>query len=214
MAEKKRAGSSEEECCSTSCCSKRSVLKKHLLFLGILVVLAVIFGYFFRDRFLAAFVNGKPIFRYKLNRLLVKSSGKEALESLIVEDLINAEIKKSKMVVTEEKIEEEVKKISGSLTGGMKLEDALSMQGISLADFRNQLKMRLQVNKILEKDVVVSEEEIDKYVKENDKTLVATSAADKRTEAKQILGERKLSEKIQSWVSDLLSKAKITRFIK
>lgn len=212
MAEKKETDGSS--CCSPGCCSKGSVLKKHLLFLGVLVVLAVIFGYFFRDRFLAAFVNGKPVFRYKLNQLLVKSSGKEALESLIVEDLINAEIKKSKIVVTEEKIEEEVKKISGSLTGGMKLEDALSMQGISLADFRNQLKMRLQVNKILEKEVGVSEEEIDKYVKENDKTLVATAAADKRTEAKQILGEQKLSEKIQSWISDLLSKAKITRFLK
>ncbi len=223
MAEKKKTGNSsgskiglekEEECYSSSCCSKEKIIKKHLVFLAVLIVLAAVLGYFFRDRFLAAFVNGKPIFRYKLNKLLIKNSGKEALESLIVENLINDEIKKSKVTVTEEKIDEEIKKISGSLTGGMKLEDALSLQGISLADFRNQLRMRLQVNKILEKDIVVSEEEIDKFIKENDKTLTATTAADKRTEAKQMIEERKIGEKIQAWINELLSKAKITRFLK
>ncbi len=213
MAEKKKTGNSSEGKIGLEEEKKGKIIKKHLVFLAVLVVLAIVLGYFFRDRFLAALVNGKPIFRYKLNKLLIKNSGKDALESLFVENLINDEIKKSKITITEEKIDEEVKKISGSLTGGMKIEDALSLQGISLADFRNQLRMRLQVNKILEKDIVVSEEEIDKFVKENDKTLTATTTADKRTEAKQAIEEQKLGEKIQTWINELLSKAKITRFL-
>jgi len=223
MAEEKKTSNSskkkislekETECCSTSCCLKGSVLKKHLLVLGVLVVLVAVLGYFFRDRFLAAFVNGKPIFRYKLNQLLIKSSGKEALENLIVEGLIKEEVKKNQVVVTKEDIDNEVKKISDQLGAGTKLEDVLKAQGMSIDDFRSQMETKLQVYKILGKEIIVSEDEISQFLKENEKSLTATSEAEKRTQANEALREQKINEKVQTWISDLLAKAKITRFLK
>lgn len=223
MAEKKKTSNPSEkkinlekeaECCSTSCCLKGSVLKKHLLVLGVLVVLIAILGYFFRDRFLAALVNGKPIFRYKLNQLLIKSSGKEALENLIVEGLIKEEVKKNQVVVTKEDIDAEVKKISDQFGAGAKFEDVLKAQGISIDDFRSQIETKLQVYGILGKDLAVSEDEISQFLKENKESLTATSEAEKRIQANGVLREQKINEKVQTWISDLLAKAKITRFLK
>lgn len=212
---KSKADSEKEtEGYQLGCCLKGSVLKKHLLFLGILIVLVAVLGYFFRDRFLVAFVNGKPIFRYKLSQLLIKNSGKEALENIIVEGLIKEEVKKNQIAVTKEDIDNEVKKISDQFGAGTKFEDVLKAQGISLDDFRSQMETKLQVYKILGKDLTVSEDEISQFLKENEKSLTATSEAEKRIEAGGVLREQKINEKVQTWISDLLAKAKITRFLK
>lgn len=202
---------SSEDCC---CGQKKNILKIHLTFLLIVVVVLGVLGYFFRDKFLAAIVNGKPVLRYQLNKSLTASYGKETLENLIVEQLIKEEVKKNQIVVTIEEIDKEVEKISKNLSGGMKIEDALKAQGMTLDNLKTQLKLRLQVNKILEKDVSVTDEEIDKFLKDNGKSLTATVEAEKRTEATNILKEQKLSSKIQTWISDLLAKAKISRYLK
>lgn len=212
----KKIGETEPEIipCNDSCCSQKNVFKIHLVILAVLILAAGFFGYFFRDKFLAAIVNGKPIFRYQLNKNLTASFGKEALENLVVEQLIKEEVKKNQVVVTIEEIDKEVEKISKNLSGGMKIEDALKAQGMTLDNLKTQLKLRLQVNKVLEKETTVTGEEIDKFLKDNGKSLTATGEAEKRAEATTILKEQKLSAKIQTWISDLLAKAKITRFLK
>lgn len=205
---------SSEAVSSDDCCCRKDILKIHLRILIVIMLAVVIAGYFFRDRFLAAIVNGKPIFRYQLNKNLTASFGKEALENLIVEQLIKEEVKKNQVVVTIEEIDKEVEKISKNLSGGMKIEDALKAQGMTLDNLKTQLKLRLQVNKVLEKEAIVTGEEIDKFLKDNGKSLTATGEAEKRVEATTILKEQKLSAKIQTWISDLLAKAKISRYLK
>jgi len=181
----------------------------------ILLVLVIVgLGYLFKDSFVAAMVDGKPILRFELNKRLAASYGKETLENLIVERLIQTEAKKKNVAVADGEINDELDKIGKNLSGGMKIEDALSLQGISLSDFKQQIKLRLEINKILEKEITVSSEEIDKYLKDNEKTMVATGESERKVEAEQTLKEQKISEKIQTWVSDLLTKAKISRFLK
>lgn len=204
----------EAECCSSSCCLKGKILKKHLLVLAVLVILIAVLGYFFKDKIIIAIVNGKPIFRYELSQRLTSTFGKETLENIIVEKLIREEAGKKGIVIGDSDVEKEVEKIGKSLGNGMKIEDVLKMQGVSLADFKNQLKLRLQVNKILEKEITVSDEEIDKFIKDNSRALIATGEAEKKTEAREKLKEQKISEQIQKWIGDLLAKSKITRFLK
>ena len=196
------------------CYMSGKILKLHLTFLGAFIVLLAVLGYFFKDKVLVALVNNKPIFRYQLNQQLVSSFGKDALENLIVEDLIKAEVKKQNISITKETIEEEIKKIETSLGDQIKLEDALKQQGMTLESFRSQIETRLQVYKILDKEVNVTDEEISAFMKESGEMLTATSEAEKITEATGILKEQKINEKIQTWISDLLAKAKITRFLK
>ncbi|MGI5826323.1 MAG: SurA N-terminal domain-containing protein [Patescibacteria group bacterium] len=192
----------------------RKKISAPMLILGLSVLILGFLAYSFKDSFLVAVINGKPVFRYELNKKLTNSYGKETLENLIVEKLVEEEANKQKVTVTEEEINAEVDELSKSLGEETKIEDILAFQGISLEDFRHQLKLRLQVNKILEKEITISEEEIDSFIKDNASALVATDEAEKRAEAKEALMSQKTGEKIQEWVTDLLAKAKITRYIK
>lgn len=193
---------------------KRKKISAPMLILGLSVLILGFLAYSFKDSFLVAVINGKPVFRYELNKKLTDNFGKETLENLIVEKLVAEEANKQKVTVTEEEINAEVDKLAESLGEETKIEDVLAFQGISLEDFRHQLKLRLQVNKILEKEITISEEEIDSFIKDNASALVATDEAEKRAEARAVIKEQKIGEKIQVWVSDLLAGAKITRYLK
>lgn len=181
---------------------------------GLILAIIALSGYVFKDKFIAAIINGKPIFRYQLNKRLVSVYGKETLENLIIENLINEQVAKNKVAVAEKEINAEVEKISATLGAGTKIEDVLKLQGVTLKDFRDQIKMRLEVSKILEKGLTITDEEIAKYVKDNAKSLTASGEAELKAEAKDKLKEQKISEQIQTWVADLIKNAKITRFLK
>lgn len=195
---------------------KKETFKKVILPLIFLAVLILgLLGYFFKDRIIVAIVDNRPIFRFELNQRLTSSVfGKETLENMIVEQLIVQESRKRGINITEEDLNKEIDKISKNLGEGVKIEDALKFQGISLPEFKRQLSIRVQLNRILEKEISVSSEEIDKYMKDNAKTLIATIEAERRNEANEKIKEQKISEKVQTWVNDLLSKAKISRFLK
>lgn len=188
--------------------------RKFLIPVVLVIVILGGLAYFFKNEFLAAIINGKPIFRYQLNQRLSATYGKETLENMIVENLIKEEANKNGVAVTEDDITKEIAKVTSSLGQGVKLEDVLSYQGVTLADFKSQLELRLKVNKILEKEVTVSDDEISTFLKDNAKTIVASGEAEKKDEARAKIKEQKISELIQKWVTDLISKAKITRFLK
>lgn len=204
----------EAECCSSSCCSKEKILKKHLSALAVLVVLVAVLGYFFKDKFIVAIVDSKPIFRFQLNQKLVSSSlGKQTLEDMIVEALVNKELKKNKVEVKNEEIDAEIEKLSQSLSG-TKLEDFLKLQGMTLKSLKDQLSLRMRVEKFLQKDISITDEKISSFIKENVKTMTATTEAEKKEEAKASILQQEMQNKVQTWISDLLAKAKISRFLK
>lgn len=191
--------------CSTAkerCCSKL------LIPFVLIAVIAGLLAFRYKEYFVAALVNGKPIFRHELNQRMASVFGKETLENLLVEKLILEEAGKQKIVVSEAEIDAEIAKISQNLGSETKIEDVLKLQGVSLKDFRQQLEMKLAVNKILEKDISISGEEIEAFLKENKDRLTATGEAEAR------LKEQKIAEKVQSWITGLLTNAKISRFLK
>lgn len=195
-------------------CVKKYCGGKALL-VGVLIfaVLALL-GYFYKDRFIAAVINGRPVFRYQLNQRLNSSFGKEMLENIIVEKLIGEEAKKKGIIVTGEEISAELGKLEQNLGGGMNIEDALKLQGMSLEDFKKQLTIRFQVNKILDAEITVDDKEAEDYIKENAENMVATGEAERKIEALKIVKEEKIAGRIQTWVQELLGKAKIARFLK
>lgn len=183
-----------------------------LVFVLMVAILGLL-GYLFRDRIFAATINGKPIFRYELNQKMTKTYGKETLENLIVEKLIAEEAAKNNVVVTEQEIEDEVNRISESLGPDTKLEDVLSFQGMTLEDLKEQLRLKIQVNKILNNEVTVSDEEINDYVKNNAQMLTATDSAEQKNEARDLLMEQKINQAFATWIDEVIKNSKITRYL-
>lgn len=179
----------------------------------LLVAIGVAILMFNKGLLVAATVNGTPIFRWELSSTLINRYGTQTLESMIGERLIAEEAKKAGVVVTESDIKEKEDEIVQSFGGNVSLDELLQYQGISKSDFDNQVKLQIMATKLLEKGISVEEGEIDSYITENKKTMIASTEADMKEEAKTILFEQKLNEKIQPWFTDIKSKATILRFL-
>jgi len=184
-----------------------------IIFWLLILLIIVFFAYRFKGKFLAGTVNGQPIFRFQLTNRLYSQYGRQVLEDLIVEKLIVQEAKKKGVTVLPQDVDQGIQKIKGQLGGQTDLESLLSLQGIKKADFENQLKIQILVRKLLEREINLSDEEVANFVKENRKTMVATTQAELEAEAKERLTNQMINSRLNSWISELIQKAKIVKFL-
>lgn len=161
----------------------------------------------------AAIVNGRPIFRWQLTRVLTSRFGSQTLESMISQALIDAEAKKAGITVSQTDIAKKESDLVNSLGGDVSLDDILKYQGMTKADFEDQLRLQLTVEKLLGKDITITDADIDTYIATNESTLTATSEAGLKEEAKQAIFSQQVNEKLQTWFSEVRTKAKILRFL-
>lgn len=181
------------------------------LVVGLLALLALVLAN--KSMFLAAVVDGKPVFSWELNRVLVDRYGKQTLEGIISERLIAGEAKKQNVMLSPSDIKNREDEIVKGLGSGMPLEELLKIQGLSKEEFERQITLQLTVQKILGKDLVITKDDIDKFIASNRATLVATEEASLQSEAKQAILDAKIGEKLQPWFNELKAKAKILRFL-
>lgn len=180
----------------------------------LLAVLLLVLVGMNKGLFVAAVVNGKPIFTMQLHSVLRARFGQQTLEGMIGEMLIKEEAQKAKIVVSKEDLEAKEKEIVASLGANVSLEDLLKFQGLSKSDFEKQVTLQITVEKLLSKDMVVTESDIDAYIATSSATLVATDPATMRIEAKQAIIASSVSEKLQVWFAELRQKAKVLLFLK
>lgn len=194
--------------------SRKLFTKKFLIFLLVLAVLGVL-GYLFKSYFLAARVNGEIITRLSVIQQLEKQKGKEVLEGMVTKALILQEMKKKGITVTDEEVNQEIKKIETSLTQqGRTLPEALAEQGLSRNELFEQLKIQKMIEKLFSKDAVVSEKEVDEYIEKNKDALPQDQDPKVlRTTIKDQLKQQKLTTKFQTWLEDLQKKAKTDYYV-
>lgn len=181
------------------------------IFILIGILLGLLFAY--QGMPIAAIVNGQPIFRWEIANVLFQRYGQQTLQGTITERLIANEAQKSGVNVTQSDIDEKAKQILSSFGSSMTVEDFLKFQGMEKQDFDNQVKLQLTVEKLLSKDLSITDEDINAYIASNQATLVATEPAKLREEAKNAIRDEKISEKVQTWLEDLKAKASIKSFL-
>jgi foldase protein PrsA len=145
----------------------------------------------------AAFVNGRPISRFELNQQLYKQGGSQTLEGMISQRLIETEVAKNNVQVTDDEINKRLDEIKSSL--GDNYASALSAQGLTEDALKKQLKLQLSMEKLLSDKATVSAEEIKQ---------VAPDGKDTES-AEKYLKQQKLQQAISTWVQELRTKAKI-----
>lgn len=160
-----------------------------------------------------AIVDGTPIFSWQLTSVLRARYGQQTLEGMIGEALIEKEAKKSGIVVSPDDLKVKQDEILSSLGTQVNLSDFLKFQGMSESDFHKQLSVQLTVERLLTKDLTITEKDIDNYIATNQALLVATEASKLREEAKKAIVGNTVSEKIQSWFLELRQNAKIVKFL-
>lgn len=187
----------------------------------LVTLLAIIFLtggvlYRFRSQFIVAVVNGRPISRLTLIRELEKQAGASALDSLITKTLILQEAGKQNITISDDEVNEEIKRIEENLAKqGQDLNQLLSLQGGSQSELREQIRMQKMIEKIVGKDVEVADEEVNDYLEKNKDSLPEDMDMEEiKASVRRQLEQQKLTEKVQLWLKSLRDAAKINYLLK
>jgi foldase protein PrsA len=189
-------------------------MKKVLIFLPIAIASGVIL-FNIKHWFIAALVNKRPITRFSLIQGLERQGGRQVLDDLISQNLIFQEAEKQGVKINPEEMEERLKELEEQAEAlGGDLDTFLGMQGQTRKGLEEQIRIRLIINKILGKEIEVSEEEIQQYFEENKEFFPeGANLEEMREDLEESLKEEKINEKLQGWLEELRAKAKIDYFI-
>ncbi len=196
---------------------ERKVIKISLRVI-VIVIIIVLLGfllYRFKSIFVAAMVDGRPISRLTVIKELEKHGGKDALEMLINKKLLTNEAKKKGISVSSEEVDKEIKKYETDFAiQGNTLDDTLEAQGLTREDLKEQVAIQKTVEKLLEEKTKVSDEELNKYITDNQVTLPAGKEEETKTQIKEQIKQQKLQEESSKLLENLRAAAKIRTFVK
>ncbi|OGH22470.1 MAG: hypothetical protein A3F31_05500 [Candidatus Levybacteria bacterium RIFCSPHIGHO2_12_FULL_38_12] len=190
--------------------------KRSYAFTIVVVLAMAALAYYFRGLFVAAIVNGKPIFRTTIVKELERQGGKQTLDSLVTEELVFQEANKQKVSVSDDEIHKEIKKIEEQVSKqGQPFDSLLVSQSMTRESLKNRIKLQKLIEKMVGKDIKVTDKEVDDYIEKNKDSIPADSDQQKVKEGvRQQLRQQKLQEKVQSWLSNLQKNAHVLYFVK
>lgn len=186
-------------------------IPKNYLIAGVVVVAVLALGgFWFGKWYTVAKVNGEVISRSEYTKELEKAAGKQVLDGLTTKKIIMQEAKAKNIVVSNNDVDAELKKIEAQLKAqGQSLDQVLAFQGQTRDSLKEQIVLQKTVEKMVG-TVAVTDAEVDKYIEENqDLAGENTDLNTLKAQAKERLTQQKTDAKIQQLIQDLRKKAKI-----
>ncbi|MFA5523246.1 MAG: peptidylprolyl isomerase [Tissierellales bacterium] len=116
---------------------------------------------------IVAKVNDEAITKDDLYELLVEQNGVQALNSLIAEKILNSEVKKQNIDITEEEIQVEINKVMENYGGEETFNQAMEYYGFTLEEVKKNLITNAKIRKLLEPRISITEEEMVGFFEEN-----------------------------------------------
>lgn len=150
--------------------------KKFQITLLAILLLAILIGAFYLNNKtkadnVVARINNEVITKDDLYEALVEQNGQATLDSLISDKVIDLELKKQNITVTEEAVQAEIEKIAAQYGGEEAFEQALAAYGYSLDIVKENIEKGLKVQKLLEPQITITEDEMKGYFEENKETF-------------------------------------------
>lgn len=191
-------------------------VRKAYIIGGLVVIILLALLVYFRSLFVVATVNGQPVTRLNYIKELEQVSGQQALNTLVTKTLILQEAKSKNVTVSDQEVNDEIKKIEESLaTQGQQLDSVLQLQGMTKESLREQIYLQKLIEKMVGSDVNVTDKEVDDYIAQNQESLPeGTDAAAMKTQVKEQLQQQKLNEQVQTWLQNLQQSADVKYWIK
>jgi foldase protein PrsA len=158
--------------------------KKTIAILAALVVVAVAVFIFLSTRSeVVAKVGKQSITKDNLYTFFVEQNGEAALETLITKNVIEQEVEKEKVSVSEKDIDTELQGLIESYGGEETFNQQLATSGLTMEDVEEDVKTNLQIEKLLESSIKITDEEMKTYFDENKDSFAKT----KQVKASHIL---------------------------
>lgn len=112
-------------------------------------------------------INDLEITKDEFYNYLVKQNGPEVLEALILEKMVLMEVESENVEITEEAIQEEYSVMIDSYGGEDAFQEALTYYGFTDESVKNNIKMNLGIEALMEPYIEISEDEISQYFVQN-----------------------------------------------
>lgn len=198
----------------SSSSSDQPKFRRSYVALVIVILLVGVGLYYFRGLFVAAVVNGQPISRLEVIRQTEQQSGKSTLDTLERNALIEQEAKKQNVSVTDKEVSDEITKLQGNLKSqGQSMDQVLAAQGMTQDDLRHLIRLDKLVQKMVGKDVKVTDKEVNDYIEKNKESLPSSDETTLKKQVKAQLLQQKTNDKVRTWLADLQKKANIVQFV-
>ncbi len=190
-------------------------IKKPKVYISLIVVVLLVIAFLFKNLFVVALVNGQPIFRSQYQQELEAQAGKQVMNSLVTQSLIEQEAARRHVTVSQSELDAQIKTIQNQLAAqGQTLDSALAAQGLSQSQFMEQLRLQALLQKMLGNKIAVSDAEVSDYINKNQASLpTGESQAQIKAQVKQQLQQQKLSQQAQALIQQLQAKAHINYFV-
>lgn len=155
--------------------------------IGVVVLAAVIVYFAINQDEAVALVDGEKITKEELTDRLISLYGENVLNQLIVNKMIEIDAEKQGIEVSEDELNEELDKYYSMYGGEENFASFLEMSGFKLDDFKDDVKLSLLLDRILEERIEITDEEMKEYFEENKEDF----AQEEQVEASHILVEDK-----------------------
>lgn len=116
---------------------------------------------------IVARVNGEIITEDELYESLKGQYGQDSLDQLISEKIIELELKKQNVTVSKEDTEKDLQEMIKQYGGQEQFDMLLANYGYSMEDFKKNIEMNLKLQKLLEPEITITEEDMKAYFNEN-----------------------------------------------
>jgi foldase protein PrsA len=134
-----------------------------VVLLGLTLLLTMAFS----KKDTAASINGEEISKEELYSKLTDLYGKDTLDSLVTNKMLEMEAKKEKVKVTGNEIDEELTKLQESYGGEEAFTAALEQNNVSMDKIREDIEFYLLAEKLIEPDISITDKEMKTYFEEN-----------------------------------------------
>ena len=133
----------------------------------IVIGLAVILLLSISKREVVATVGDTKITKDDLYEQLVDTYGANVVSKMIDDEIINQEVKKEKIKVSNEEVEKEFENYMAQYGGEEAFNNLLMQQGLTKDDFKDDITQYVQIEKLVDSRIKVTDEEIKEYFEEN-----------------------------------------------
>lgn len=193
---------------------ENKLLRNGLVIFGAVMLVLVLLGYQFRDQFVVARVNGETITRLELIRELERQGRQQTLEGMVTRKLVNQRASQTGVSASTEEIDIMVEEIESSMEAqGQGLDQVLAMQRLSRSELREQLALEIMVEKMATADLTISEDELDKYMEDNQDFLPpGEDEEETRAQVESMLLQERRDQAIQAWIDALHQEASIVYY--
>jgi parvulin-like peptidyl-prolyl isomerase len=192
------------------------VLRNLLFWLLLFIVSLVIVDYvvqYLNYHASVAVVNGERISRNDFYEKLEQRYGTSIASQMIDESLIFQEGEEEGITITEEEIQEQVDELETQYGGEDILNEELKSLGITREQLDIQIETTLLVEKLLESEIEITDEEAAEFFEEYKDSLFPDDENITFEEGREVVDEnireQKIAEEVQPWLTQLRSDASI-----